>query len=487
VINIGSTQYDVIVIGGGLGGLTAGAKLAKEGKQVLLLEQHDRPGGCATTFRRKGFTFEVGLHEMDGMDGRDMKTRVFRDLGVLDLCTFLTVPEFYRFVNGRHDIVVSHDPEETAAELCRHFPDEKKGITAYFDRIMNARKWMKESAGAEESTIGDFLDSVINDEDLKLVLLGNLGYFHDDPYSLSLNYYAMAQGSYYRGGGLYIQGGSQCLSNALASTIEKHGGRVLLNHAATGIRIESGRAAGVDYTRSGGDTGTGETANGKVIVANAAIPAVAEDLLPESVSGPLKKDVARRELGASLLTVYFGFNRPLNEAGSTHYSTFIYDESVKSQSDIRENNRGAFERRSFTFVDYSRVDARLAPEGKSVGALCCIDYLPDWEGLESAAYGKKKEEVARVFMERLESLIPGFRDAVEYYEVGTPKTVHRYTSNPGGAVYGFAQTPERAALGEIDGIDNLYYASAWTRTGGGFSGALMSGYLCALTILRKKQ
>ena len=109
--NIGSTQYDVIVIGGGLGGLTAGAKLAKEGKQVLLLEQHDRPGGCATTFRRKDFTFEVGLHEMDGMDGRDMKTRVFRDLGVLDLCTFLTVPEFYRFVNGRHDIVVLHDPE----------------------------------------------------------------------------------------------------------------------------------------------------------------------------------------------------------------------------------------------------------------------------------------------------------------------------------------------------------------------------------------
>ena len=81
-------EFDIVVIGGGLGGLTAGAKLAKEGRKVLLLEQHDRPGGCATTFKRKGFTIEVGLHEMDGMDGRDMKTRIFRDLGVFDHCTF---------------------------------------------------------------------------------------------------------------------------------------------------------------------------------------------------------------------------------------------------------------------------------------------------------------------------------------------------------------------------------------------------------------
>ena len=89
-------------------------------------------------------------------------------------------------------------------------------------------------------------------------------------------------------------------------------------------------------------------------------------------------------------------------------------------------------------------------------------------------------------MARLEKLIPGFRGAVEYYEVGTSKTIQRYTLNPGGAVYGFAQTPERMALEEISSIDNLHYASAWTRTGGGFSGAIMGGYMCAFNILRKK-
>ena len=64
-------HYDVIIIGAGLGGLTAGAKLAREGKSVLLLEQHDRPGGCATTFKRRDFTMEVGLHEMDGLHPGD--------------------------------------------------------------------------------------------------------------------------------------------------------------------------------------------------------------------------------------------------------------------------------------------------------------------------------------------------------------------------------------------------------------------------------
>ncbi len=105
-------NYDIIIIGAGLGGLTAGAKLAKEGRKVLLLEQHDRPGGCATTFKRRDFTMEVGLHEMDGLHPRDMKNKIFGDLGVFERVEFLEVPEFYRFNNERYNLVLPHDPEE---------------------------------------------------------------------------------------------------------------------------------------------------------------------------------------------------------------------------------------------------------------------------------------------------------------------------------------------------------------------------------------
>ncbi len=235
-------NYDVIVIGGGLGGLTAGAKLAKEGKKVLLLEQHDRPGGCATSFKRKEFTMEVGLHEMDGLHAGDMKTRIFRDLGVMDEVVFLKVPEFYRFVNERYDVTISHNPEEVQETLSENFPNEEMGIKAYFYQLMNIRKIIKQTGDQPGKTIGEFMDSIINDEDLKLILLGNLGYFHDDPYSLSLNYYSMAQSSYYQGGGNFIQGGSQVLSDYLMKAISTRGGTVLLNHFVKEIVVEDDTA-----------------------------------------------------------------------------------------------------------------------------------------------------------------------------------------------------------------------------------------------------
>jgi phytoene dehydrogenase-like protein len=137
-------------------------------------------------------------------------------------------------------------------------------------------------------------------------------------------------------------------------------------------------------------------------------------------------------------------------------------------------------------VDYGQLDSELAPEGKDVGALCCIDYLDDWMEAERKQYDFRKVYVAQVFMDRLEKIIPGFRSAVEYYEVGTPSTVKRYTLNPDGAVYGFAQNPGRKVIDSFTPVGNLHFASAWGKTGGGFSGAIYGGYLCALSILRKK-
>ena len=264
-------KYDIIIIGGGLGGLTAGAKLAKEGRKVLLIEQHYRPGGCATTFERKGFTFEVGLHEMDGLDRRDMKTKIFNDLGVFEEVEFLKVPEFYHFTNGRYDITIPHDPELAISVLMASFPEEEEGIRAYFDQVLNARRKAKESEGSPERSLGEFLDSIIGNEDLKLVLLGNLGYFHDDPYSISLNYYSVAQGSYYQGGGNFIRGGSQKLSDYLSGFISKNGGNVILNHLVTEIIVEEGKAVGARYTDSSGKQAKVYTAYAQEIIAKSRV------------------------------------------------------------------------------------------------------------------------------------------------------------------------------------------------------------------------
>jgi phytoene dehydrogenase-like protein len=478
-------KNDVIIIGSGLGGLTAGAKLARSGKRVLVLEQHDRPGGCATTFKRRGFTMEVGLHEMDGLHQADMKTRIFRDLGVTGKVEFIKVPEFYRFVNGRKDVVISHDPNQVRENLIKIFLDQEKGITSYFDQLMNIRLILKDPANDINKTLGDWMDEIITDNDLKLILLGNLGYFSDNPYKLSLNYYSMAQSSYYQGGGNFIKGGSQVLSNCLADIISSEGGEVRLKQLVTSIKTDKEKAVGVTV-RDNNNQGEYEE-QAEIIISNASIPSVAHKLLPQKYARELQDQLEDLDPGNSLLTVYYGFNRPLKDIGNKHYSTFIYDPGVLSLKDIPGNNRAPFTQRSFTFVDYSQLDSGLAPEGKSVGAVCCMDYTGQWNDLSDKEYRERKEEAAKAFTARLEKLIPGFSNAVEYHEVGTAMTVSRYTLNPEGAVYGFAQTPQRTERKINSPLENLHFASAWTSTGGGFSGAIFSGYLSAIDIIRKSR
>lgn len=477
-------KYDIIIIGAGLGGLTAGAKLAREGMKVLVIEQHSRPGGCATTFRRGAFTLEVGLHEMDGPGGRDLKKRIFSELDVTGNVDFVPVPEFYRFIRGDLTVTIPHDPQVAAVRLSEMFPEEKEGIARYYKQILNPKK--KPAGNSDpDISVGSFLDSLISNEDLKLVLLGNLGYFHDDPYSLSLAYYSIAQGSYYSNGASFIKGGSQRLSDHLAAYIHSHGGQVLLNHLVTGVTVKYGRATGVTCRKKNDPAKSSIEFTAGGIVANNAIPALA-DLLPPDPGAELKDECIGLNTGASLLTLYLGFDRPLREMGHSFYSTFIYDSSLKSQADIAANNRDDFARRSFTFIDYSQIDSGLVAPGKGVGAVCCIDYLEDWENMEKDEYEQKKEYVAKTFIKRLDEVIPGIKDVISYYEVGTPVTVKRYTLNPGGAVYGFAQNPGRKVLDSFKPVENLHFASAWGRTGGGFSGAICGGYLSAFDILRKK-
>jgi all-trans-retinol 13,14-reductase len=479
-------NYDTIIIGAGLGGLTAGAKLAKQGKKVFLIEQHDRPGGCATTFQRKDYTFEVGLHEMDGPHAKDLKVRIFKDLGLDQKVTLLDVPEFYRFVNERYDVVVPHNPEEAQNMLISHFPEDEQGIKTYFHYLLNYRKVLPELTENPNKSVGEFLDEHITNEDLKLILLGNLGYFHDDPYTISLNYYLVAQGSYYGGNASFVKGGSQKLSDALVEVIQENGGTVLLNHLVTEIVFENDLPVGIRYQNMKGKTKESAEAFAPEVIVNASTPALAKQLLPKEKGKALAENIEGIKIGASLLTVYFGFKKPLKEVGNRYYSTFVFDPSIKTQRDIVTNNRSGFDTRGFTLVDYSQVDSALAPEGKSVGAVCCIDYLCDWEQLDRKSYLQKKDEVAEAITARCEKLIPGFRDALEYVEVGTPLTVKRYTLNPEGAVYGFAQNPGKTADYLKALPENVYVASAWGKFGGGFSGAIFSGYMTAMDIIRKR-
>ncbi|NTU93423.1 MAG: NAD(P)/FAD-dependent oxidoreductase [Chlorobiaceae bacterium] len=498
---------DIIIIGGGLGGLTAGARLAKAGRKVLLFEQHSVPGGCATTFRRQGFLVEAGLHELDGLDATDLKTTIFRELDVFDKIQFVRLPEFYRVVTSTTDLVVPDDSAAAIEVFVKAFPAEEKGIRTFFktihalrdevDRLPLNRNIMKllypvfpmlfpKLALHNQRTLGEFIDGIITDEELKLALVANYPYYHDDPYTLSLLYFSLAQSSYYRGGGHFIKGGSQRLSNHLADFIVEHGGEVMLNSKVTRIVVENGRAVGVAVRRR--QDAEEAVFRAGTIVANAAVPLVVE-MLPEPERGLLARRVAGMKPGIAWLSAYIGFRRDISSLNNRAYSTFFMGDGQASLKERALSNRSGFDQRGFAFVDYSRIDSGLGAEGKSFGVITTVDYIEDWEGLDEEAYRRKKDEVARMLVRRLEGFMPGISREIEYLELGTARTVRRFTGNPGGVATGYANVPGQSGTGRLghrSPVPGLYFASAWAAPGGGFTGAILGGWMSAGEILSTK-
>ncbi|MBB3698116.1 FAD-dependent oxidoreductase [Flammeovirga yaeyamensis] len=494
-------QYDAIIIGGGLGGLVSAATLSKRGKKVLLLEQHYVIGGCATTFKRKDFIMEVGLHEMDGLYERDIKNDIFDYLDIKKNVDLLQVPEVYNFKSNDLDFVLPHGHDAALNALVEKFPHERKNIEKFLlfmDAILSelpsfpVDKWKQylnlpfmpltypNVVKASKKTLGEWLDHYFDDDNLKLVLQANLLYYHDDPYSMSMIYFSAAQTSYISGGGYFIKGGSQKLSDYLKEFIEENSGTVLLGQKVKNIIIENKVATGVVFQDAFNPNNT-KKVSGKKIIANCAVPVV-KKMLPNEEAIKLGKKIDHLKPACSLLSIYIGFKSDIKKLGSKYYSTFFNSSSVKNINEIYANANGDYSERNYVFVDYSQIDSELAPQNKSFGVICCADYLKNWENLSPEEYKIKKEEVSKIFIDRLNDHIPGIANEIEYYELATSKTINRYTGNPFGTPYGFAQTPNQSGMGRNplqSPVKNLHFAGAWTFPGGGFTGAIISGFLCA--------
>jgi all-trans-retinol 13,14-reductase len=122
-------RYDVIVIGAGLGGLTCGALLAKNGFKTLVLEQHTAPGGYCTSFKRKGFTFDAAVHFLEGAGYGGFLYRILSGLEIENELEYHTMDPVYKVVYPDESIAIPADLNEYIALLSSKFPAEKQGIT----------------------------------------------------------------------------------------------------------------------------------------------------------------------------------------------------------------------------------------------------------------------------------------------------------------------------------------------------------------------
>lgn len=504
-------DFDAIIIGGGLGGLTAGAMLSRNGKKVLLLEQHYVPGGCATTFKRKDFLMEAGLHAMDGSLIADQKNNsILRFLGIAKALDFLPLPEFFHIRNDQMEFNFPGELGLARTELEKVFPKEIKGIRKFCSMLSAVQEelsrfpkkpWEKvlkfplfpffypHISSTFNKTLGRYLDKNFRDEELKLILQGNLLYYHDDPYSMSLVFFAKAQASFLEKGSYFIKGGSQKLSDSLGRVIKENQGKVLLGKKVEQIIVENHKAVGVRFYDAFNSQLETETFRANHIIHSGAAPLLPA-LLEGKAADKIKKIIAGFVPATSLFCIYIGFSKKPETLGVKHYSSFIFGDDVKALKDVQNNFKGPWENRSFAFVDYGQINSGLAPKGKSFGAICTADTLSAWDGLTEKEYKEKKSEIADILLNRLGKAIPGIKDIIECYEVGTPRTIKNYTLNPAAAPYGFAQLPRQVGFKRpsyASPVKNLWMTGTWTFPGGGFTGGIVSGFLCGYQVRKKME
>jgi phytoene dehydrogenase-like protein len=303
-------------------------------------------------------------------------------------------------------------------------------------------------------------------------------------------HYAIAQASYLAGGGHYVRGGSQALSEQLAALIVKAGGSLESGREADTLLIDNGCVVGVSHRARNGDDRHSERTS--LVFGNAA-PQVLADMLPDDRRAAFLAPYATRRPSISLWTISLGLHRPPGEFGVRHYATFIFPDWMRNLAQMREAATamaGSPGKRipPYVFVDYSQIDSGLNKTGQTLVSFCGIDKLENWTQHSPEANKVRKEKWIDCMIADINRQFPGIPGAVVHQEMSTAETMQRYLNTPGGAVYGFA--PEEALgqtimQGPRTSIDGLWLASAYAGSGGGFTGSMIGGARAAREAMRE--
>lgn len=488
----------VVVIGAGLGGLTAAAYLATRGFPVTLVEQHDIPGGYATSFdRAQGrFTFEVSLHQTAARSGATR--RVLEELGLAKSLPLAPAPEFARILQPDLELVLpAADPAGCVEALARQFPGQRQGIAAYIGELVQVAEEVKTlpdkmglldymSFPTKHALLWDlrklsmeqFLGRHLQDPRLKDLLSVYWGYYGLPPAQLSGFLYAVATGDYLKNGGYYYLPRSQALSDALAQLIAGRGGQIIYENAVQNITMEQGAVSGVILA-------DGRRLPARAVIANAAAPTVFGRMLPPQAA----PEEYRRKLSAyrpslSSFVVWLGLKRSLR--GQVPGYGYSLGAGLDAQAEYQASLGGDAGQVGLGVALYDNLSPDYSRPGSGTMTITFVSGYEPWRRFEAdylagrkAEYLKEKERVASVLVERVAArLIPGLRDMIEVQEVATPLTNLRFTRNPEGAIYGFEQSLDNAYMNRLPNrtpVKGLYLASSWGNPGGGFTGAQMAG------------
>jgi len=503
-------HWDAVVIGSGLGGLSCAAAFARQGFKVLVLEQHDKPGGYATSFKRPGgFEFDVSLHSTT-VEERGILHNLIPGFPEITDVEFVPHPTLFRAIFPGHDIrVPNRDLQGYLDILFKAFPAEKDGITALFDEMRGLQQDLGRLNAAHGkvdmsrfpvefphlfryagSTWAQIIDPVIKDPKLKGIISAQWGYYGLPPSQLASVYYGIPLYSYLTGGGFYPRGRSQTISNALVKFIEGRGGSVLLNSRVEKILVQDGAACGVRAADN-------RQYSAKVVVSNANAHDTFHRMLEaDAVPKDYMAKLDGYSVSLSSFQIFLGLKQDLVRALGIKDSEIFYNTGYDPEADYKAALAGESSNPGFGLTLYDNIFDGYSPKGKNTINILTLNGYDHWKPFEAdyrngdkAAYNREKTRFADRMISQVEKvLLPGLAKAIEVKEIGTPLTNLRYTGNYRGAIYGFDQTLDNSGAQRLPHktpVKNLYLAGAWTSPGHGYGAVIPSGLQCFGEIMKE--
>lgn len=489
-------HYDVIVVGAGNGGLTAALTMCKAGKKVLMLERHNIPGGCGTSFRRGRFEFEVALHQLYGIadvpngDKGNLR-KVFDELGVYEKINFITQKDRLTVaMNGAPDIVLPTEKEAFVKTLQALAPEDAEAIVEYQDLV--------DSISEEYARFYEIvsLDRPITEEDFPLTfkygaVTGKemLDKYFTSPllkgiYQVLFGYIGLPIEripflllcSLYQSGDIhYVEGGSMAMSNAIADEFINCGGTVRYNTVVSRILVENGEVKGVE-------TEDGETYTADIIFSNAGrintyVDLIDEGLVPEETYDDLRVT----QPSQSMCGVFLGLDCTAEEAGIDRVTTFLlpapgtpgrrYDNVLLDKEDVSR----------ILMSVYSIEDPGSGPPDGCCLSIIGSKKLGEWAEMTPENYLVEKQKYGERMLEYFFSRFPKARGHVEEFEIFTPLTFMRYIGTQDGSIYGEDAHFKDLLAMKLDArspLKGLYFCGA-SLVFGGFNTTLISGNAAA--------
>ncbi|NTW51828.1 MAG: FAD-dependent oxidoreductase [Chlorobiaceae bacterium] len=490
---------DVIVIGAGIGGLTAAALLQERGLSTIVYEKNSFPGGSCSSFSKGGYRFDAGASVFYGFCDEDARgtlnlhARIFRKLGI----PVLTIPDpvqIHYHMPAGFDVPVHYDRNRFLECLYGRFPHEREGIRRFYDELESVYDILSSlPAGSLEDLF--HLAAVGGRHPIKAVALGvktlfSMGgtarrYIHDqellrfidlesyswavqDALSTPLVNAGICLADRHHGGINYPVGGSGAIPEALVKGIEKFGGSVRFKSEVEQVIMEEGAAKGVRLRG-------GEEVRARAVVSNATV----WDTFNRIVDDPRLKVPDERFVKApSWFQIYLGVDGSVIPEGFDMHHIIVDDWTKYDQY-------GG----TIYFSAPTVLDPSLAPSGKHALHIFVTAETWQWDKFDrhGEEYKRAKEEYARSIIARVEKILPGLQDCVELMVTATPQTHVRYLNRRDGS-YGPLLKPGQNVLLKPQNrtpVKNLYAAGDSTFPGQGVIAVTYSGVSCASYVARQ--